>query len=197
MPREVRSLTHYEILNLPVFAPPEAIQRAYVNLTALYSETSLASYHALTGEERAWMLERVRKAYETLMDPAARAVYDAASLSLEEREQAARAQVAASTGSAPAAPMPPLPAPAVMEERAGFVRRRISGAELRSVREARGASLDEIAELTKVKKSYLEAIEADDVARFPAPVFFKGFLKAYAKALGLNPAEIAERYLAG
>ncbi|MBI4827325.1 MAG: helix-turn-helix domain-containing protein [Nitrospinae bacterium] len=194
MPREVRRLTHYEILNLPVFAPPEAIQRAYVNLTALYSETSLASYHALTGEERAWMLERVRKAYETLMDPAARAGYDAASLSLEEREQAARAQVAASTGSAP---MPPLPAPPVMEERAGFVRRRISGAELRSVREARGASLDEIAELTKVKKSYLEAIEADDVARFPAPVFFKGFLKAYAKALGLNPAEIAERYLAG
>lgn len=195
MPREISRLTHYEILNLPVFAPPEAIQRAYVNLTALYSETALASYHALTGEERAWMLERVRKAYETLMDPAGRADYDAASLSMEEREQAARAQTAA--GPRPSAPTPPLPAAAAMEERADFTRRRISGAELRSVREARGASLDEIAELTKVKKSYLEAIEADDVARFPAPVFFKGFLKAYAKALGLNPVEIAERYLPG
>ena len=58
------------------------------------------------------------------------------------------------------------------------------GAHLRQLREARGVSLEEIARATRVTHAYLHALEGDDFASLPVPVFTRGFIRAYCQALG-------------
>jgi cytoskeleton protein RodZ len=63
------------------------------------------------------------------------------------------------------------------------------GSYLRQLRTQRGVSLEEIARSTRVMHSYLEALEADEFETLPAPVFAKGFIRAYCQALGVSPDE--------
>jgi cytoskeleton protein RodZ len=68
------------------------------------------------------------------------------------------------------------------------------GDELRREREIRGISLKEIADSTKISKRFLEAIERNDHRTLPAPVFTRGFVREYARYLGLNAEEMVNRY---
>src|SRR5689334_24029251 len=68
------------------------------------------------------------------------------------------------------------------------------GEELRREREIRGISLKEIADATKISKRFLEAIERNDHHTLPAPVFTRGFVREYARYLGLNAEEMVSRY---
>jgi cytoskeleton protein RodZ len=63
------------------------------------------------------------------------------------------------------------------------------GVYLRELRTRRGVSLDEIARKTRVASRYLEALEADAFDDLPAPVFIRGFIRAYCQALGEPPHE--------
>jgi cytoskeleton protein RodZ len=51
-------------------------------------------------------------------------------------------------------------------------------------------SLEEISVLTRIKEKYLIAIEANNFDVLPSPVQKKGFVRAYAKALGLDPVPL-------
>jgi transcriptional regulator with XRE-family HTH domain len=68
------------------------------------------------------------------------------------------------------------------------------GEELKREREIRGISLKEIADATKISKRFLEAIERNDHKTLPAPVFTRGFVREYARYLGLNADEMVNRY---
>jgi cytoskeleton protein RodZ len=68
------------------------------------------------------------------------------------------------------------------------------GAYLREIRERQGVSIDEIARSTRVLHHYLEALESDDLASLPAPVFAKGFIRAYCQALGIPADEPIRLY---
>ncbi len=68
------------------------------------------------------------------------------------------------------------------------------GEKLRNAREARGMTISEISEHTRIASRYLEAIEADDYSPLPGGVFNKGFIKSYAKYVGLDEKESAEDY---
>jgi cytoskeleton protein RodZ len=66
---------------------------------------------------------------------------------------------------------------------------------LRRQREVREISLREIAERTKISLRYLEAMEEDRFDLLPAPVFAKGFLREYARYVGLSPDEVVNHWL--
>lgn len=68
------------------------------------------------------------------------------------------------------------------------------GSYLRELRQRRGVSLEEIARATRVAHRYLEALESDDRAILPEPVFTRGFIRAYCQALGVGPDEALGRY---
>jgi len=70
------------------------------------------------------------------------------------------------------------------------------GSWLRRQREAREISLRDIAERTKIGIRYLEALEEDRFDILPAPVFTKGFLREYARYVGLSADEVVNHYLA-
>lgn len=69
--------TLYEILEVPDDAPPGEIQRAYERARALFSPGSLASYTLMAPEEAALLGRRIEEARSVLLDPVARAGYDA------------------------------------------------------------------------------------------------------------------------
>ncbi|HEX2225425.1 MAG TPA: helix-turn-helix transcriptional regulator, partial [Thermoanaerobaculia bacterium] len=70
------------------------------------------------------------------------------------------------------------------------------GSWLRRQREVRQISLREVADRTKISYRYLEAMEEDRFDVLPAPVFAKGFLREYARYVGLSPDEVVNHYLA-
>jgi len=68
------------------------------------------------------------------------------------------------------------------------------GIRLRELREAKGVSLDDIARSTRVGRRHLEALETDIWAELPAPVFVKGFIRAYCDFLDASPDEPLRLY---
>ncbi len=70
------------------------------------------------------------------------------------------------------------------------------GEELRRERVIRDISLEEISQSTKISVRLLRALEESDVQKLPAPTFTRGFIRAYARHLGIDPEEKVNAYLA-
>lgn len=68
------------------------------------------------------------------------------------------------------------------------------GERLRREREMRGITLDEISESTKISRRHLESLEREDFESLPGGVFNKGFVRAYARFLGLNEDQAVADY---
>ncbi|MGB7070612.1 MAG: helix-turn-helix domain-containing protein [Pyrinomonadaceae bacterium] len=68
------------------------------------------------------------------------------------------------------------------------------GEKLRQAREERGISISDVAEQTRISPHYLECIENDDYKPLPGGIFNKGFLKSFAKHVGLEPNEVLQDY---
>jgi len=68
------------------------------------------------------------------------------------------------------------------------------GETLRQARLDKGVSLADAARETRIRRSYLEALEAEDVASLPAMVYTRGFLRSYAEYLGLSPEAMIDLY---
>ncbi|MGG4341583.1 RodZ domain-containing protein [Paenibacillus lautus] len=66
------------------------------------------------------------------------------------------------------------------------------GQQLREARLQKGMSLDDVQEMTKIRKRYLEAIEAGDYKVLPGSFYVRAFIKTYAEAVGIDPDELLE-----
>lgn len=70
------------------------------------------------------------------------------------------------------------------------------GTELRQARERAQLSLQDIATRTKIRVPLLEAIEREEFERLPAGLLTRGYLRAYAREVGLDPESIVRQYVA-
>lgn len=61
-----------------------------------------------------------------------------------------------------------------------------AGEQLREARELKGLTVEDVAARLKVPARYIRALEEGDVAALPEPTFVRGYVKAYARALGLD-----------
>lgn len=68
------------------------------------------------------------------------------------------------------------------------------GEHLRSVRLQRGLTLEDIAQRTFIKRHYLEALEAGQFQSLPAPVYTSGYIRQYARMLGLDETALIQQY---
>jgi curved DNA-binding protein CbpA len=168
----------YAVLGLEPRASREQIERAYRFCVGLYGEGALATYSLLEPSESEAERLRVREAYEVLVDPERRRRYDEGQGFLP-----------------PDAPLLPFPGPTPSGDEKPKLPEKLTGPELRRLREARGMSLRQIATITKIGMRYLEYIEEDRFDFLPPKVYLKGFLQEYAKLLGLDPRGVASAYL--
>lgn len=79
--------------------------------------------------------------------------------------------------------------------RTSSMREPTFGRYLQAVRLERGLRLEAVADETRIAPSTLRAIEAEDFDRLPPDVFLKGFLRAFARAVGADERETIALYL--
>ena len=68
------------------------------------------------------------------------------------------------------------------------------GALLRECREAKGVSLDDLSRATRIASRLITALEEDRFSDLPAPVFARGFIRAYCAAVGEPPERAVMLY---
>ncbi len=68
------------------------------------------------------------------------------------------------------------------------------GQRLREEREKRGIPLEEVARAAKVGRHHLEALERNELDRLPGGPFNKGFVRAYARHVGIDPEAAVDAY---
>jgi curved DNA-binding protein CbpA len=203
----LKKKNYYEILGVAPHVGSGQIQAAYRFARSLYAGESSPTYGFLDGDERAQMLALVEEAYGLLSNPNARRDYDLQLASpgpaTHRAPEVEPARSPVRTVDEPAPPAErqrhhetPSPAP---NQVAGVdvlkVPEVVSGGVLRSLRETRGLSLDQIAALSKVGSRFLKALEEDRHHILPGRVFARGFLIEYARAIRVSEPELVERYL--
>lgn len=69
------------------------------------------------------------------------------------------------------------------------------GTTLQNARERRGLSIEELAAITRITVPVLRALERSDFEKVPGGIFARGFIRSYAREVGLDPEEMVTRYL--
>lgn len=210
MQKDFDELNYYEMLDIKPEASPFEVRHAYNAALQVYHPESLASYSFFTGEERRHILSLIEKAYQTLISDQARKEYDG--------ELVRKGELAPRTDSNPPARRPveifdisrrstvrkvfcadeDLKSRIVRSSLIGEMLKKneLHGADLKQIREELGVSIEQVAQETKIRIDHLRNMEDDQVARLPAPVFLKGFVKSYLKSLCLEPVEgLSARYM--
>ena len=68
------------------------------------------------------------------------------------------------------------------------------GSHLRRERESRSLSLEEVSNITRIPRKTLLSLEADRFEELPADVFVRGYIKAYASTVEVDPEELVARF---
>ena len=190
---------HYEALDVSQSATRDEIERAYHLAKATYADDSLAGYSVFQEGELPLLRERLENAYRTLSDQDARRAYDAElarPIRYADSEPTEGFELPSPVDVSPTV-VPPLltlacdPDHEEGEEEEG----EYDGARLERVRVRRGIELDEIAGVTKVNPAYLRFIEEERFDDLPAAVYVRGFVKCYARCLGLDADRVARSYM--
>ena len=210
MPKGFTQMNYYEMLDIKPEVSVFEIRHAYNAARQVYQPGSLASYSLFSGEERQEILSRIEKAYATLINEQTRKDYDKELIQRGEIEAKQETSVAAkkpesifNISRGPAARTAPSNHEA-LKSRIGqsaiiadiLARGAMSGADLKAIRTELGMQIEQIAQETKIRQDHLRSMEEDHLARLPAPVFLKGFVKSYLKCLCLEPVEeLSTRYM--
>jgi cytoskeletal protein RodZ len=108
----------------------------------------------------------------------------------------APAEPKATAAARPAAVQVEIKSPPLSEPQRLFLVHGPSGELLKAVREARGMSLQHVAEATRISVRYLDAIEREDYAALPsAAAFVRGYVREMARLLDLDVERIVEGYM--
>jgi curved DNA-binding protein CbpA len=176
---------HYRVLGLSPQASRDQVERAYRFCLEMYGEGALATYSLLDVEEIEATRARIREAYQVLADPARRREYDEGrGLASADSRLLPFPAEAPRDGSGAGAETGAVALPDV-----------VTGAFLKRVRESRGIALRDIAMQSKIGMRFLEYIEEDRLPYLPAPVYLRGFLQEYARAVGLDAPKVVASYM--
>jgi flagellar biosynthesis protein FlhG len=191
----IASDSHYDLLEVAPTASFEDIRRANRRIRDVYGAESIAVSGLYDPASLEAVHRRLDLAYTTLMDAAKRKDYDT-----ELFPDGVPMPIQPQTSDAiPARPPAKVDDPATLAARPPMpelsTRTEFTGPLLRQIREAVGVELREIAERSKVGMAYLQALEGEVWKKLPAPVYVRGFLVEYARALGLDAERVKQTYL--
>jgi len=189
--------THYELLGVSRKASGVEVASAYRAAKQAWDPQSLAVYSLYSHNELSAINHQLDEAYRTLSDPFLRARYDAALAGQEPTGPAAMGTPTLSEVSPGEEQMAQEEAPheldpALLEE----IEQTdcFDGPLLARIRQAKGISIEEIADRTKIGRNHLREIEAEQFSRPIAAVYLKGYLKQYALVIGLDPDRVLSTY---
>lgn len=189
-PEDLADSNHYQILEIPKQASPRQIQANYEALKKIYSPASPFLPGAVDTDQLQKITKCVEQAYRTLIFLETRREYDRRSLPPSTVNPAAKP----GKGD-PISLDPEKEEMEIAGEEPEISEDEFSGAVLRRVREQKKIPLDHICEITKIRKVHLECIEEENYSDLPPAVFLRGFIRAFAQCLGLDPDEVCVDYM--
>ena len=68
------------------------------------------------------------------------------------------------------------------------------GEFFKQVRETKGLTIDEVASKTRIRTDFVKALEDGNFAKLPDQVFARGFVRSYARSLGLDEDDAIHRF---
>jgi curved DNA-binding protein CbpA len=219
MLKKIDDMNYYELLEVSYRATAQEIHKAYERVRKIYDPNSIALYSLFSPEETEKIRQRVEDAYRTLIYDENRRDYDRTlrdiplppepqqpELRYQPRPVSATARtprMAEPTVSAaepraaqpqhqqaPAQPPAPVTTQAVPAEITEF-----TGPVLKMMREQRGLTSRNVADITKLSGRYIEGIEDEAYKKLPARAYLRGFLVLYAKAIGYESDRIVIDYM--
>ena len=172
-----RDSNYYELLEIPQDASLQQIRTAYFLAQKTFKEKSMGTLPLFDDEERKWIWGKIEEAYPVLSDFERRKNYDLflakGGISFDPPS--------ATAGGEESAPL------SIPEE--------VSGLFLKTLREKRGVTLENVVSQTRIAINHLIAIEEDRFKNFPPEVYLKSYLNEYSRYLRLDPKKITEGYL--
>ena len=189
--KRIEEQTYYEILEVSPDATHREIQQAYEHAKETFHKDSVAVYSLFSEKEMQDIQAAIEGAYRVLMDETSRKDYDQSHLSALNLKWPKSEKLP----EAPESPMGKKTYLPFSEISIDVGEGPYRGKMLKQIREKMGIELKTISSETKINLKILEGIEEENVARLPAQVYLKGFLKGYAQCLGLDPKKVIEDYL--
>ena len=213
---------YYEVLEVETNANPQQIENAYIRSRNAYSGDSVALYSLMTKDECNSILGQIEEAYSVLGFPEKRREYDRLRgfnqsglnhirninqihtiSTLDDRPKDAIEYEDYSSNLIEAKV-----SKITAHKKFGLeysedtdMDRKIrecteySGTFLKEIREYKNVTMDRMAEMTRISKTHLNALENQDIVKLPADVYVRGYVYQYAKVLKLNPEQVATSYL--
>ncbi len=213
---------YYEVLEIEINANPQTIENAYIRSRNAYSGDSVALYSLMTKEECDSILGQIEEAYSILGFPEKRREYDRLRgynqngiapgskreqihtvQSVENRNKDA-IQYEDYGSNLIEAKVSKLTA----QKKFGLefsedtdmdkkIREcsEFTGSFLKQIREYKNVSIERMAEMTRISKTHIKALEDEDIPKLPADVYVRGYVYQYAKVLKLNPESVAASFL--
>lgn len=214
---EAERKNYYEVLEVDSAANPQQIENAYIRARNSYSGDSVALYSLMTKEECNDILNQIEEAYSVLGFPEKRREYDrlrgfnqqavgsskAYEHTFDDKTQKDQIQYEhyGINNEAKVSKITAQKKFALEYTENAEMDRKIrectdfTGTFLKEVRDYKNVPLDRMADMTRVSKTHITAIENDDIAKLPAEVYVRGFVYQIAKVLKLNPDQVASSYL--
>lgn len=219
---EAEKKNYYDVLEIEPNANPQQIENAYIRARNAYSGDSVALYSLMTKEECDSVLGQIEEAYSVLGFPEKRREYDrlrgfnqsgmAPVRTLEQihtishiEDRPKDAVQYESYGSnlieAKVSKITAQKKFGLDYDESAEMERTIrectdfSGTFLKQVREYKNVTIERMAEMTRISKTHITALENEDVTKLPADVYVRGYVYQYAKVLKLNPDQVATSYL--
>jgi curved DNA-binding protein CbpA len=214
---------YYEVLEIATNASPQEIEGAYVRARNAYSGDSVALYSLMTKDECDAVLGQIEEAYSVIGFPEKRREYDRLrgfnqsgfaqnyaspapsgnSASFESRandkiqyEDFGSNLIEAKVSKITAQKKFGLEYTEDSEfDKTIADTTDFNGALLKKIREYKNVTIERMAEMTRISKTHINAIENEDLAKLPADVYVRGYVYQYAKVLKLNPDTVAASYL--
>jgi curved DNA-binding protein CbpA len=200
--KRLEELNHYEILEISPTASQNEIREAYERAKRTYHRDSIGIYSLLDETEIEEMTRLIEAAYQAIGHEKGRREYDQILVCPEREEIKEGGSSSYGPLSQSATFSPPGEIRNVDPDRREKVEEMISrsgfeytGSVLKEIREILGLDIREISMKTKVGRTNLEFLEAENFAHLPALVYIKGFIGEYAKCLGLDALRVIEDYV--
>jgi hypothetical protein len=207
--KKLDGLNYYDILKIPMSSSYFEIKRAYKDALSLYNENSIVTYSLFSKEERDKVIETIENAFSTLIDDQKRAIYDqmlvdsgqAEALNGPREKQYASSSLSSKPITINENQLYSRVKEKLLTEDVKtlldeiLLKERLSGDDLKKLRNAVDVKIQEIQSITKISASVLKAIEENRFEKLPPDIYLKSFLKSYAKVLQIDPQKVIDGYL--
>lgn len=214
---------YYEVLEIEINANPQTIENAYIRSRNAYSGDSVALYSLMTKEECDSILSQIEEAYSILGFPEKRREYDRLR-GYNQQGAVAQAGRRDQIHTVQSVENRPKDTIQYEDYGSNLIEAKVSkltaqkkfglefsedtemdkkirecteytGGFLKQIREYKNVTIERMAEMTRISKTQINAIENEDFPKLPADVYVRGYVYQYAKVLKLNPDQVAASYL--